>query len=566
MSDDLSDNFSYEEGSSSAFEFEDEDDLLQSEGESDYDGDTTVTNRNRNTTDSFEPKFHPWTFEGFIQHQFIDKAAELHQRQLPQCTLGDILIMLQTKNWQPENVINDFYDNPTKLRNQCGLPQPPIDKKVGLIEVDNFECAICAESYEHTQIYALACNHRYCGECYKSYVNMHISSGKLITCMNLECPLTISHGDVALLANQGKDEESIIKPKIDLISNPLLISTVSNYIDTHRKQYKWCPATDCNNLIELDRDAIANHDEDESNKYNEKGDLITSKLDRDIDLTHVLNVSCPENHEFCYKCHRENHLPCPCWIVDLWVQKCKDDSETANWIQANTQPCPECDSLIEKNGGCNHLTCRKCKYEFCWICLGNWKDHGRDFYQCNRFDPNVVKELQKGKELKRLSLRRYLHFYKRFTVHESSMKGDQRIIEKVDEKMKSYMELQTKNLTNESSLSWVDVQFLHDAIRALTNGRKTLKWTYCFAFYLENTNFSEIFESMQDFLNSTVEELSKIFEEINAKKNNTNSKNYEVITKYRNEIMSLSKLISQRQRMLIDCAQTGLQQGLLKFA
>ncbi|ODV69286.1 hypothetical protein HYPBUDRAFT_103016 [Hyphopichia burtonii NRRL Y-1933] len=551
MSDDLSDNFSYEEGSSSAFEFEDEDDLLQSEGESDYDGDTTVTNRNRNTTDSFEPKFHPWTFEGFIQHQFIDKAAELHQRQLPQCTLGDILIMLQTKNWQPENVINDFYDNPTKLRNQCGLPQPPIDKKVGLIEVDNFECAICAESYEHTQIYALACNHRYCGECYKSYVNMHISSGKLITCMNLECPLTISHGDVALLASQGKDEESIIKPKIDLISNPLLISTVSNYIDTHRKQYKWCPATDCNNLIELDRDAIANHDEDEN---------------RDIDLTHVLNVSCPENHEFCYKCHRENHLPCPCWIVDLWVQKCKDDSETANWIQANTQPCPECDSLIEKNGGCNHLTCRKCKYEFCWICLGNWKDHGRDFYQCNRFDPNVVKELQKGKELKRLSLRRYLHFYKRFTVHESSMKGDQRIIERVDEKMKSYMELQTKNLTNESSLSWVDVQFLHDAIRALTNGRKTLKWTYCFAFYLENTNFSEIFESMQDFLNSTVEELSKIFEEINAKKNNTNSKNYEVITKYRNEIMSLSKLISQRQRMLIDCAQTGLQQGLLKFA
>lgn len=566
MSDDLSDNFSYEEDSSSAFEFEDEDDLLQSEGESDYDGDTTVTNRNRNTTDSFEPKFHPWTFERFIQHQFIDKAVELHQRQLPQCTLDDILIMLQTKNWQPENVINDFYDNPTKLRNQCGLPQPPIDKKVGLIEVDNFECAICAESYEHTQIYALACNHRYCGECYKSYVNMHISSGKLITCMNLECPLTISHGDVALLANQGKDEESIIKPKLDLISNPLLIATVSNYVDTHRKQYKWCPATDCNNLIELDRDAIANHDEDESNKYNEEGDLITSKLDRDIDLTHVLNVSCPENHEFCYKCHRENHLPCPCWIVDLWVQKCKDDSETANWIQANTQPCPECDSLIEKNGGCNHLTCRKCKYEFCWICLGNWKDHGRDFYQCNRFDPNVVKELQKGKELKRLSLRRYLHFYKRFTVHESSMKGDQRIIEKVDEKMKSYMELQTKNLTNESSLSWVDVQFLHDAIRALTNGRKTLKWTYCFAFYLENTNFSEIFESMQDFLNSTVEELSKIFEEINAKKNNTNSKNYEVITKYRNEIMSLSKLISQRQRMLIDCAQTGLQQGLLKFA
>ncbi|WAQ88270.1 hypothetical protein PtA15_9A397 [Puccinia triticina] len=56
--------------------------------------------------------------------------------------------------------------------------------------------------------------------------------------------------------------------------------------------------------------------------------------------------------------------------------KCKDDSEMANWISANTKECTRCHLTIEKNGGCNHVTCKKCKPEFCWVCTGIWADHG----------------------------------------------------------------------------------------------------------------------------------------------------------------------------------------------
>ena len=34
------------------------------------------------------------------------------------------------------------------------------------------------------------------------------------------------------------------------------------------------------------------------------------------------------------------------------------------------EPCPKCGVLIQKNGGCKHMVCGKCHFEFCWLCLG----------------------------------------------------------------------------------------------------------------------------------------------------------------------------------------------------
>ena len=43
-----------------------------------------------------------------------------------------------------------------------------------------------------------------------------------------------------------------------------------------------------------------------------------------------------------------------------WKQKIQDDSETCNWLAANTKPCPKCGKPVEKNGGCNLVVC-KCR-------------------------------------------------------------------------------------------------------------------------------------------------------------------------------------------------------------
>eukprot|EP00955_Chlamydomonas_euryale_P104362 365560-Chlamydomonas_euryale.AAC.2 len=53
------------------------------------------------------------------------------------------------------------------------------------------------------------------------------------------------------------------------------------------------------------------------------------------------------------------------WL--LWEGKTSGDSETRNWMAAHTKPCPKCTKPVEKNGGCNHVTC-PCGQSFCWHC------------------------------------------------------------------------------------------------------------------------------------------------------------------------------------------------------
>lgn len=66
-------------------------------------------------------------------------------------------------------------------------------------------------------------------------------------------------------------------------------------------------------------------------------------------------AKCKCGHDFCFECGENWHDPVQCDLLKKWMQKCSDDSETSNWIAANTKDCPKCKATIEKNGGCNHM-------------------------------------------------------------------------------------------------------------------------------------------------------------------------------------------------------------------
>jgi ariadne-1 len=256
----------------------------------------------------------------------------------------------------------------------------------------------------------------------------------------------------------------------------------------------------------------------------------------------VPTVNCDCGHQFCFGCTLNDHQPAPCNLVKKWLKKCEDDSETANWISANTKECPRCHSTIEKNGGCNHMTCRKCRHEFCWMCMGVWSEHGTSWYNCNRFEEKSGHDARSEQAKSRQSLERYLHYYNRYANHEQSAKLDKDIYIKTEKKM---TQLQTT-----AGMSWIEVQFLERASQALQRCRQTLKWTYAFAFYLARNNQTEIFEDNQKDLEMAVENLSEMFE-----------KPVDQLSGLRVEMMDKTSYCDRRRVILLDDTAQNLKIG-----
>lgn len=53
------------------------------------------------------------------------------------------------------------------------------------------------------------------------------------------------------------------------------------------------------------------------------------------------------------------------------------EQESLNaWLKekgAKVKPCPCCKYGIEKNDGCNHMTCQQCEHQWCWLCCGPYQ-------------------------------------------------------------------------------------------------------------------------------------------------------------------------------------------------
>jgi len=150
------------------------------------------------------------------------------------------------------------------------------------------------------------------------------------------------------------------------------------------------------------------------------------------------------------------------------------------------------------------MTCKKCKNEFCWVCMGSWAEHGTSWYSCNRYDEKDGVDARDIQSKSRASLERYLHYYNRWANHEQSARLSLDLYAKTEKKME---EMQIT-----SNLTWIEVQFAKKAVDEVIKCRKTLKWTYAMAFYLESGNAKQLFEDNQADLEKAVEDLSELLE------------------------------------------------------
>ena len=77
----------------------------------------------------------------------------------------------------------------------------------------------------------------------------------------------------------------------------------------------------------------------------------------------------------CFSCRTLAHpnLTCPQYQAFLIAEQTPVDAATAQWIQKNTKKC-RCKVPIEKNDGCEHMTCTRCKSEWCWLCGADYNE------------------------------------------------------------------------------------------------------------------------------------------------------------------------------------------------
>ncbi|CAD8128810.1 unnamed protein product [Paramecium sonneborni] len=213
----------------------------------------------------------------------------------------------------------------SELREQIGTLSPNLMSYLGnkslkaSQQILIFEtCEICMETMNDQII--LQCDHKFCQLCFKEYLIDKINNGQVdqMVCPQQDCN------------KQQTDEfmESILEPE--------MMSKLKKFRKIKQLQLDpdivWCPRLGC----------------EETLKRNQSKRL-----------------QCKCGQEICRKCGRERHKG----------KSCNDqiDKDFKNTIKKlKIQKCKKCQSPIQKSDGCNHMTCKTCKYEFCWLCRSEY--------------------------------------------------------------------------------------------------------------------------------------------------------------------------------------------------
>ena len=113
-----------------------------------------------------------------------------------------------------------------------------------------------------------------------------------------------------------------------------------------------------------------------------------------------------------------------------------------------------------------------------------------------------------------------------------------------------------EDMQRASELSWIEVQFLKEAVDVLTSSRTTLRWTYAFAFYLASSNQTTLFEDNQRDLEMAVETLSELVEKPMGRSN---------IAELRAQVLDKAVYVRGRRDVLLEDAAKGLADGRWEF-
>ena len=230
-------------------------------------------------------------------------------------------------------------NNSKNLKNPFLNEENPNDLKIEYEkEVEKKECPICREQFIADKKNKIKnCGHSFCNKCWYEFLSININENKLpsIKCLEYKCDSKLSDEFIFNLLNSN----------ITLIKKYKKYKKESEVINNPNK--KLCPFPNCDSFLEL---------KDIEQKY----------------------VTCENNHIYCFICLKEPHEEKPC---EEKMDKCIIEYATNKFVKK----CPQCSIITEKNGGCNHITCSKCHYQWCWLCNEKYESDHYEQGKCKGF-------------------------------------------------------------------------------------------------------------------------------------------------------------------------------------
>lgn len=322
----------------------------------------------------------------------LEKDAKYISKKIS-VTSSQAVLVLQNNFWDRTKIISKCVSKSSRERILidanvvCAKKSQPI----GPIA----QCGVCLENFLRKNLYMLSCNHPFCSDCWTQNIQILIKDEMKahILCMDVKCNLQCPNDFIEQFLLSNSDGKKLLM-QYNKYFKKLAI--------TNHHQLRFCPGIDC--------------------------DMVCyAKV---VKARQATCIECKTS--FCFACCQDYNCPTDCETIKQWLTKCSDDTETANYISANTKTCPQCHTCIEKNGGCNHIQCSKCKHNFCWMCLGPWNCHGNSYYECSRYKENPVIAKQSQQAQARESLKKYLFYFERWENHYRSLKLEEEARKKIE--------------------------------------------------------------------------------------------------------------------------------------
>ena len=348
------------------------------------------------------------------QHNWdVTKATnEIHSCQDLADLLPELNAIVESETKQKEN------GHSGKEKEHAASPNVDNNPETTTDETASMMCPICCDTFQPDSEEwkdLPSCHHGFCRDCLGDYISECARSKEtdfVIACPHHECQVIISPSDIRDLAPSKQVFQSLTK------------AATENFVAA-AADVTYCPKPGCEGIVYCPKpDYLKSHKLDHDLAFLTGAVCIACSVDpgpetkvEEEDLTYegvydpnytatAGNTQPIPAHRFCFKCGEEPHWPVSCEDLELWKTKIKEEIGTVNdeidtsdnnddiaqklWIRANTRPCPKCKAPIQKDDGCNHMTCtnRACRHEFCWICRQDWKLHNTEtggFFRCNRW-------------------------------------------------------------------------------------------------------------------------------------------------------------------------------------